>query len=158
MATYMVYVPMDIGDPVRRADRTIFVRDGFSRAAFVFGPLYLLYRRLWLAAIGWLVVATALAFGVHALNLAPGAVAALFGLLALLTGYEAGTMRQAGLRRRGYAFAALLAGLPRPQAERAFFAGEGADPLSSRRAAAIGSPDAVEPPAIIGSFPNPRDP
>ena len=33
------------------AEKIVFLRDGFSHAAFVFGPLWLLWRRAWLPAV-----------------------------------------------------------------------------------------------------------
>ena len=35
-------MPHHLGDPLARADRTAFVKDGFNFWAFVFGPLFLL--------------------------------------------------------------------------------------------------------------------
>src|SRR5277367_3695469 len=40
--------------------RAVFVAEGFSRGAFIFGPLWLLSCGLWLAFLVWLVVIIAL--------------------------------------------------------------------------------------------------
>lgn len=160
MATYTVYVPAGIGDPGRRAEQTIFVREDFSLAAFVFGPLYLLYRRLWLATLVWLAAALALALASEALGLSSLSRVALFGLLALLTGCEAGTIRQRGLTRRGYDQAALLTGLTREQAERAFFGRDGARSPPRSAPAPSAGPDhrgMAGPPEVIGLFPLPGE-
>ena len=155
MATYTVYVPLGGGES-RRADRTIFIREGFSVAAFVFGPLYLLYRRLWLAAFGWIVAAALVVALVRALDLSPLQLTALVFLLALLTGFEATVLRQFGMKRRGYHAAALATRPTLEQAERAFFSGESLPDLPIR--APIGEiwPERIapsRPPEVIGSFP-----
>ena len=45
---------------LRATDRFAFVRDGFHFWAMVFGPLWLLCARLWLALIGWIVAIAAI--------------------------------------------------------------------------------------------------
>ena len=48
MPVFTVHAPVDA---VRRADsdRFVFVRDGFHFWAFLFGPLWFIWHRLWLA-------------------------------------------------------------------------------------------------------------
>ena len=41
-------------------DKFVFVRDGFHFWAMIFGPLWLLWNRLWLATVGWIVRSIAL--------------------------------------------------------------------------------------------------
>src|SRR5437773_6691214 len=95
MAVYTVHEP-----PLRRyetttdPDRFVFVRDGFSFWAFLFGPLWMLRHRMWLALACYLTVMGALQIGLHQLE-APGEIASLVGFLfALLIGVEAGTLRR----------------------------------------------------------------
>ncbi len=151
MPIFTVHVPPGVADPKRRADAMIVLRDGFSWPAFWFGPLALAYRRLWLAALGWIVIAALILFTSHALQVSRFGTAALFVLLDLLTGMEARGLRQAWLARRGYIFAALLASPDRDAAERTYFHGEGlrAAPRSALPAP-VGSPTEV-----IGLFPRP---
>ncbi len=153
MAIFTVHVPPGTTNATRRADRTIFVREGFSVPAFLFGPVFLLYRRLWLATLGWCVLAVLLATLAHVLHLPVWSVTALFFLLALMTGLEASTLRQAGLGRRGYIFAALLASATRDEAERAFFRGEGLRPPLQRPVAGMKAPETE----VIGIFPRAGD-
>ena len=150
MATFTVHVPPNIPDAAKRADRTIFIREGFSVPAFLFGPVFLLYRRLWIAALGWCVVAVLLGLLVHLLQLPRSSEALLFLLLALMTGLEAGTARRAALGRQGYIFAALLTALTRDAAEIAFFRGEGTRPPVARPSGASRMPDDE----VIGLFPH----
>ncbi|MEO6380486.1 MAG: DUF2628 domain-containing protein, partial [Nitrobacter sp.] len=57
MPVYTVHAPsVDETDARGTTDRFVFVRDGFSFWAFVLGPVWLLYRRLWLAFAGYLVL------------------------------------------------------------------------------------------------------
>jgi hypothetical protein len=160
MATFTVHVPPGAGNGATRADRTVFVQEGFCLAAFVFGPVFLLYKRLLLATCAWVVAAAALAFLSHALDLSAFPRALLFLVLAMLTGLEAGEARRRSLGRRGYIAAAVLAGVTREAGEKLFF---------GRSAASTGSdvpgvfaPRRVVPPgtgrpAVIGLFPMPGD-
>jgi hypothetical protein len=43
-----------------RGDRAVFVRDGFSWLAFLFGPLWLIARRMWVVLIAYVVVVVAI--------------------------------------------------------------------------------------------------
>ena len=151
MPIFTVHVPSGVADPKRRADATIVLRDGFSWPAFWFGPLALAYRRLWLAAAGWIVIAGLILVAAYALHVPWWGTLGLFLLLALLTGMEARGLRQARLARRGYIFAALLASPSRDMAEQAFFSGDGLrpPPRSTAQAPVPGSTD------VIGLFPRP---
>jgi hypothetical protein len=153
MATFTVHVPPGIADPLLRAERTVFVRDGFSLPAFLFGPVYLLYRRLWLAACAWVAAAVLIGLVVHELDL-PGLAGALLVLLiCLLTGLEAHETRRNGLNRRGYLLAMLLAGVSRAEGERLFFsAGPPRMPTPRGGPPAPGGEGAGD---IIGLFPQP---
>src|ERR1700738_2025468 len=72
MAVYTVHEP-----PLRAGatsapepERFIFVRDGFSFAALLFGPLWMLRHRMWLGLLGYGVVVGGLSLGLslHALG------------------------------------------------------------------------------------------
>ena len=122
MAVFTVHVPRDAVDTVSRAERTAFVRDGFSLAAFLFGPLYLMRHRAWLAAAAWIVVVAVGTLLGRVLHL-PGV--ASFGLLLLamlFTGLEASSIRRFSLYRRGLDIEAVVGGRSLEEGERAFFA------------------------------------
>src|SRR5436309_3277805 len=101
MAVYTVHEPPlrrydTAGDP----DRFVFVRDGFSFWAFLLGPLWMLRHRMWLVLIGYLVLVGGLQVGLQRLGV-EDAVPAVAGLLvALLIGFEAGTLRRLTLDLR----------------------------------------------------------
>jgi len=85
------------------APRTRLVREGFSVWAFLLGPFWLLFRGLWLALLGAVLVAVAIGF-------LPGN-GPEWGLLALhlLLGFHARDLERWTLRRRGYADAGVVA-------------------------------------------------
>ncbi len=150
MPTYTVHVPSGVADDVARADETVLVREGFDWGAFLFGPLALLYRGLWLAALVWVVAGAAL-FAVASLTgLGFGSRLALSLVLAVLTGLEAADQRRRALGRAGFIPAALVSGATREAAERLFFGGAAPlqEPVLHRPAARAGGPRPV-----IGLFP-----
>jgi hypothetical protein len=116
MAIYAVYVPPETepGD----ADRVVFVRDGFSVVALLFGPLWLLVHRFWLGLVGWLVVSAAIAAIAGALHQDGLALSVLF---AFWLGLEASAIHRWTLERRGYDLAAVVEGGDRDAVERRFF-------------------------------------
>jgi hypothetical protein len=122
MAVYTVHEP-----PLRRyetttdPDRFVFVRDGFSFWAFLFGPLWMLGHRMWLALVCYVVLMGALQIGLHQLEV-PGEIASLVGFLfALLIGFEAGTLRRFTLARRRWSNVGVIVGDDREMAEQRFF-------------------------------------
>ena len=122
MSVYTVHEPpqRDAGASVN-PDRFVFVRDGFYFWAMVFGPLWLLWRRLWLAllfyAIAWVAVEGAL-FALKANPAAHGAVGFLF---AILLGMEASSLWRWTLHRRGWKNLGVVVGDDLESAERRFF-------------------------------------
>ena len=59
---YTVHEPQRPGQTIEaRADSIQFVKEGFTIWGFLFGPLWLLYNRLWLAFIVTVVVMAGLA-------------------------------------------------------------------------------------------------
>ena len=136
-----------------RAEKTAFVRDGFSVRAFLLGPIYLLYHRLWRATLVWIVAAVIVTVLARGLALPPPAGIGLYLVVAILTGLEAGYARQAAYRRRGYIGAAVLSGLRQDEAERRFYDAETAGRLPSLAAPPRDNAPRAEP--VIGLFPEP---
>ncbi len=105
-----------------RTAGAVFLRDRFSVPAFLFGPFWLLWNRLWLEAI----VAIALVVGLGLLERAEGWTLAgnvLPLLLALLIGLEGPERRAARLRRAGWREAATVMADNRDEAELRYYAG-----------------------------------
>src|SRR5262245_60216028 len=104
MPVYSVHEPppRDSDDPADAADHFVFVRDKFSMWAFLFAPLWMVWRRLWLVLLLYVIGMTALQAGLRAVG-APNAVKFTVGLLiSLLIGFEASTLRRWTFARRGW--------------------------------------------------------
>src|SRR5258708_2329086 len=120
MTTFTVHEPPPrkneaTASPVRFA----FVRDGFYFWAFLLGPVWMLYHRLWLVLLMYLAGTTAIHVALWALGVSGLVKATVSLLIALLVGFEAGTLRRWSLRRwtsRGIVVAA-----NREAAEHRFF-------------------------------------
>ena len=57
MPVYTVHEPRKLtGNPVRDAERFQFVRDGFHFWAFLLGPVWMLFRRMWLVFVLYVIV------------------------------------------------------------------------------------------------------
>jgi Protein of unknown function (DUF2628) len=160
MTTFTVHEPPprkneETASPVRFA----FVRDGFYFWAFLLGPVWMLYHRLWLVLLMYLAGATAIQAALWALGVS-GLVKFTVGLLiALLVGFEAGSLRRWSLRR--WTNRGIVVAYNREAAEHRFF-----DRWSGSlpRAYAPTEPSAPPPGArgptsdqdIIGLFPEPQ--
>src|ERR1700684_1992318 len=103
MSSYTVHEPpLRAGATAPEPERYVFVRDGFSFWAFLFGPLWMVRHRMWLGLSLFVVILAVLA-AVIAMAVAPGFVRGLvLFLIALLVGLEAGTLRRFTLQRRGW--------------------------------------------------------
>ena len=93
MPVFTVHAPVDA---VRRADsdRFVFVRDGFHFWAFLFGPLWFIWHRLWLALAAYIVVIAAVIGLLVALRTGADEQGIILLIVALLAGYEAASARR----------------------------------------------------------------
>jgi hypothetical protein len=91
MSVYTVHAPAATGE---ETDRFVFVRDGFHVWAMVLGPLWLVWHRLWLALIGYLVLAAGLGVTLALVGAGSSARFLVFALLALLMGLEGASLRR----------------------------------------------------------------
>jgi hypothetical protein len=122
MSTYTVHgPPPKAGETASDPQRFVFVRDGFYFWAFVLAPLWLLFRRLWLVLLGFIVV-NALVGGILYMLGASGAFRFLGSLLiALLLGFEAATLWRWTLARRRWRMLGFVIADDEENAERRFF-------------------------------------
>jgi hypothetical protein len=124
MAIYTVHEPLPRKDEASASpDRFAFVRDGFYFWAFVLGPVWMLWRRLWLVTLLYFAVSIALQVGLWAVNASGEVKFFVWFLFALLIGFEAGTLRRWTLARRGWRNVGVVVGEDAETAERRFFAG-----------------------------------
>lgn len=122
MRIYTVHQPPERWREGRRGpERFAFVRDGFHFWAFLFGPFWILWRRLFLVFLGYIVVVIALDVALLLVRASPGAMFAAHLMLALLVGLEAGSLRRWTLRRRGWREVGVVAAEDVEAAERRFF-------------------------------------
>ena len=101
MTVFTVHEPRPRkNETVADPDRYVFVRDGFYFWAFLFGPLWMLWRRLWLVLVMFLILTAAVQAALWALGVSGPVKFAVGFLIAILIGCEAGTLRRWSLRRR----------------------------------------------------------
>ena len=155
MSTFTVHVPSGIADDAARAERTVLVREGFDWPAFLLGPLPLIVRGLWRAALLWALAALALFALASAFGLGAVPRALIYLVLAVLTGLEAAEARRRALGRAGFIPAALVCGVTREAGERMFFGGTSAlsEPLAPRPGTLVRR--GAGRPGVIGLFPPP---
>jgi len=166
MTVYTVHEPRPRrNEDTTAPDRFVFVRDGFYFWAFLLGPLWLLWRRLWLVLLLYLVVTAAIQAGLWALGMS-GTVKFIVGfLVALLVGFEAASLWRWTYARRRWKNLGLVVGSDRETAERRFFdTWIGESPVGKAgMAASPPMPPLPEPyrvastaPDVIGLFPEPQ--
>jgi len=139
MPVYAVFEPpiRQDGDHLERdrSDRFVFLREGFNPWAFLFGPLWMIRRRLWLVLIVYAAVIAGLEFGLRRLGVAWPARIVVYLLIELLIGIEATNLRAATLARRGWRDCGIVIADGLELAERRFF-----DVRAARRRAAATAP------------------
>jgi uncharacterized protein DUF2628 len=84
------------------ADRFVFLRERFGWGAFLFGPLWMIWRRLWRVLIFYLVLTGLLAFGLSRMGVSLAAWTVIALLVDLLLGLEATNLRRWSLIGRGW--------------------------------------------------------
>jgi hypothetical protein len=152
MKVYTVHLKGSQND-LATLERAVFVREGFSWGALIFGPLWLLWKGLWLALIVWLALEGALVIWNAFAQPTHSVTAALQILMHLALGFEASQLRCGALARRRFQIAGLVQGRTLMEAERAFFLGAISMPSNAPAGASIVS-HRVHPPEMIGLFPS----
>ncbi len=85
-----VRTPGALADPARFA----FVRDGFYWWAFLLTPLWMLWRRLWLVLVLYLVVSIGIETAMRIFGASGGMISLVAVLISLFVGLEAGTLQR----------------------------------------------------------------
>jgi hypothetical protein len=162
MPVYIVHEP-----PLRAADarpdpeQFAFVREGFSVWAFLFATLWMLWHRMWLVLLIYVVVAAGLETALYYAGVSDLILGLIAILISLLVGFEASTLRRFTLDRRGWKNIGVVSGDSLEMAERRFFDAWVRDtPLQRAAAAPPPRPTASVPhtppsPDVIGLFPEP---
>ena len=161
MARYSVHLPPSshllASNTSRQSqfERAIFVRDGYHAWASLFGPL-------WLVRHGHYLVALLLAIGLGFCLLALGALhvpdavqMGVIGLLLLLIGLEASSLRRLALRLRGFQEVGIVVGDDLDTLERRFFAAESYEQSAvlAQKPQMSAFPAPPSSPSILGLFP-----
>ena len=146
---------------IEHADRFVFLRDGFSLGAFLFGPLWLFWRRLWVILIAYLAGVAAIGVGLRALGVDWIVVALVFFLVHLLIGLEATTLVRWTRSWHGWRECGVVIADDIDMAERRFFDNRAALRPAARPVPVL-SPGQLPAgqvgpfqPDIIGLFPEP---
>jgi len=122
LTVFNVYEPPNArGTPLERAERIVFVKDGFLWLAAIFPALWLLVKGLWLELVVFVLAVGALTWGFEAVGASPAASAVVVIIVQVVFGYEAGAIYGAALERRGWRPAATVAGRDQVDCERRFF-------------------------------------
>ena len=121
MPVYTVHAPVAYGADLAATDKFVFVRDGFHFWAAALSMIWLVWNRLWLALIGWIVLTLAIGFGMNALGAGSGAIMFVDLLIAILMGFEAATLQRWTLSRRKWRQLDIVVADDEESAERRFF-------------------------------------
>ena len=118
MASFVVLTPPD---RVNARENATFIRDGFSLLALIFPFFWLLWYRLWFAAILLLLISVGLAFAIEALpQWSPVAIAASV-LLSAYVALEGNGMRIANKERQDWTIDAIIEAQNVATAEEIYF-------------------------------------
>jgi hypothetical protein len=158
--TYLVLEPAEGGRDAAAADEVVFLREKFRWLALLFGPLWLLWNRLWLAFFVWLIAILVLAAASYVTGLNEEAAAVVIWLPTLIIAFEGTELLRRKLLRRRYREVGVTVAADLEDAERRYFADwEGSAPaVSAKPSVAQPSAPAMSAPhtnPVIGLFPEP---
>lgn len=122
MAAFTVFLPPTPNGASPSPERIVFLRDAFSWPAFLFGPLWLAWRRAFAAAAVSLAVLVASSIALSVLQLPAGAGAWLGLAFGVWLGFEGAGLVAWTLRRRGYVETDIVVADALDEAEEVFFA------------------------------------
>lgn len=125
MPVYTVHAPVVAQGGARTmeatTDKYVFVRDGFYFWAMIAPVIWMLYHRLWLALFGYIVLAVAMGIALAQLRVGAGIVLIAFGLVSVLIGLEAASLRRRKFSGRKWRQLDVVVADDEEAAERRFF-------------------------------------
>lgn len=122
MLSYTIHEPPGAAaDKLDRAEQLVFVREGFSWWAALFGPLWLAANRLWWALLGFILLMAAGYAVLSAFGVDESAFSWWSLLLNALIGFEGDNLRRWDLARRGWRMVGVVTGRTVLECERRFF-------------------------------------
>jgi len=111
----------DEDDVTARSEKIVFVREGVAMWALFFPLIWLLYHRMWLMMLAYLVVVFAIGALVSAAGL-PEMIGGLITMaLSFLLALEGNDLRRWALARKGYTLADVTSGRDTAECEQRFF-------------------------------------
>jgi hypothetical protein len=153
---YSVFQPAGFGEKV--VEQAVLVRQGFSRAAFLFTPVWAILNRLWLVLALWGLWVTLTVISAVVFHLDPVTASIVYTLGALVFGFEADRARERALTQKGMLLQGLTLGDSERDAEQLYFGHRPFVETSSAPPATVAFKIAsAESPDILGLFP-PREP
>ena len=159
MKTYLVFEPAEGGRDAAAADRVVFLREKFRWLALIFGPLWLLWNRLWLAFVVWLIAILMLAIVAYVFGLDEKAAAPLMWLPTLIVAFEGTELLRRKLLRRRFRESGVMVAQDFEDAERRYFADwQGRAPVvAAKSPVASATPVSSAPSSnsVFGLFPEP---
>jgi hypothetical protein len=161
MTVYMVFEPPpERGDSVKRAEHIQFVPDRFIWSAFLLGPLWMLWHRLWIVLGGYIGVSVALTLALRYAGVGEDGRSLALTLFALLVGFEAASLRRWTLLLTGWREVDAVMGDSSEAAERRFFDRYVSLETTREMAAALAAPPPPpvaprDPTDVVGLFPQP---
>jgi hypothetical protein len=122
VSAFTVHEPPETGGTrLERAERLLFIRDGFSWRAALFAPFYFLLRAEWLALAVYAAAAALLLAILRLVGAGDEWFGWVFALLNVVAGFEAAELQRWSLARRGWREIATVGGQGQDDAERRFF-------------------------------------
>jgi hypothetical protein len=118
---YTVHEPPNPpADRLDRAERLVFVEDGFSWMAAFFTPFWMIANRMWFALLLYLAAVVALALALLALGVGSDWIRIAMLALHLAIGFEAGSLQRWTLDRGGWHMLGAVTGQSLEECERRF--------------------------------------
>jgi hypothetical protein len=142
LVVFNVYEPPNAsGDRIARAEKIVFVKDGFHWWAALFPAAWFLIKGLWLEFVVFVVGAGILAWLFERTGVDSTASGVVFLVVQVLIGFEAGLIYSSSLERRGWQLQGTVTGSRQADCERRFLetwlASQPSEPLLPRDGPAI---------------------
>ena len=122
VTAFTVHEPPETGGTaVERAESLVFVEDGFSWRAALFGQLYFIFRGEWFGLAVYIVAALVLSGVLYLFGADNRWLIWMLVFLNIVAGFEANELKRWALARAGWREIAAVSGRGQEEAERRFF-------------------------------------
>lgn len=120
MPIFTVHIDTAGPEPGLNAEQMVLVPEKFNFWAFGFGPLWLVWNRLWLALTGWILFIAILVTTSLLLSVPASAVLLIYYASVFLIALEANQLRRRRLEKQGLKLVDITGGRDVEDAERRF--------------------------------------